>query len=202
MVAPCRRGGAGDLTITSPSSGGMRLSERQHIDWLRLIRSRQCRAAHLPLAGQPLRSAEAALTACPTSARRGGATRTGRICTTAEAERELERGRAIGVTMVAPASAAIRPRLALTEDAPPHARVRGAIAVMARPMIAIVGSRQTPPAPASSNPKCWRMTSATPVRRRLGAGARHRSRRPSRQLKQRHGGGAGRPARPHLSAGA
>jgi len=82
--------------------------------------------------------------------RRGGATRTGRICTTAEAERELERGRAIGVTMVAPASAAIRPRLASPKTRRRCSRARrdrgvGPADDRHRRFAA------TPPAPASSN---------------------------------------------------
>ncbi len=119
----------------------MRLSERQRIDWLRLIRSDNVGPRTFRSLVNHFGSAEAALTRLPDLARRGGASRTGRICTVAEAERELERGRAIGVTMVAPGEAGYPPRLALIEDAPPLLGVRGAIAVMDRPMIAIVGSR-------------------------------------------------------------
>ena len=49
--------------------------------------------------------------------------------------------RKIGVSLVAPEEAAYPPRLATLDDAPPLLGVRGAPEVMARPMIAIVGSR-------------------------------------------------------------
>jgi len=86
-------------------------------------------------------SAGAALDRLPDLARRGGAARVGRICTSEEAERELARGHAMGVHLVAPGETGYPPRLALIDDAPPLLGVRGILTMMASPMIAIVGSR-------------------------------------------------------------
>src|SRR5207247_2392033 len=86
-------------------------------------------------------NARAALERLPDLARRGGAARSGRICSEEEARAELAAAQKIGVALVAPGEAAYPPRLATLDDAPPLLGVRGAPDVLVRPMIAIVGSR-------------------------------------------------------------
>ena len=54
---------------------------------------------------------------------------------------ELAAGKKIGVSLLAPGEAGYPPRLAMLDDAPPLLGVRGALEVLMRPMIAIVGSR-------------------------------------------------------------
>ena len=85
--------------------------------------------------------ARTALERLPDLARRGGAARTGRICSEEDARAELAAARKIGVSLVAPDEAGYPPRLATLDDAPPLLGVRGAPDVLMRPMIAIVGSR-------------------------------------------------------------
>src|SRR5262249_41750207 len=85
-------------------------------------------------------SARAALAQLPDLARRGGAS-TLRICSRAEAERELEAAHALGICLVGLREAAYPARLAEIDDAPPLLAVRGNISALARPMVAIVGSR-------------------------------------------------------------
>src|SRR5262244_1341422 len=73
------------------------LTDTQRLDWLRLIRSdnvgpRTFRALITQYGG-----AGAALAALPDLARRGGAERLPRICSRAEAERELSAARDLGV---------------------------------------------------------------------------------------------------------
>ncbi|MBR0875252.1 DNA-protecting protein DprA [Bradyrhizobium tropiciagri] len=84
-------------------------------------------------------NAAAALERLPDLARRGGAS--ARICSEAEAAAELMACRKYGVDLVASGEAAYPPRLATIDDAPPLLGVRGALDTLARPMIAIVGSR-------------------------------------------------------------
>jgi DNA processing protein len=86
-------------------------------------------------------SAKAALQRLPDLARRGGATRPGRICSEEDARTELAAGKRLGVTLLAPDEAGYPPRLATLDDAPPLLGVRGAQDVLMRPVIAIVGSR-------------------------------------------------------------
>jgi DNA processing protein len=50
-------------------------------------------------------------------------------------------GNTTGVSLLAPDEAGYPPRLAVLDDAPPLLGVRGALEVLMRPVIAIVGSR-------------------------------------------------------------
>jgi DNA processing protein len=74
-------------------------------------------------------------------ARRGGASRPSRIPSEADAKAEIDTGRRLGVSLIAPDEAGYPPRLAVLDDAPPLLGVRGASEALMRPIIAIVGSR-------------------------------------------------------------
>lgn len=113
----------------------------QRRDWLRLIRSEHVGPRTFRALINQYGSARAALERLPDLARRGGAMRSGRICSDEEAAHEIARGRRIGVALVAPGEAGYPPRLATIDDAPPLLGVRGNLDAMMRPMIAIVGSR-------------------------------------------------------------
>jgi DNA processing protein len=117
------------------------LTEEQRIDWLRLIRSDNVGPRTFRSLINHFGSARTALERLPDLARRGGASRPGRICSAQDAEAELAAGRKIGLSLVAPGELGYPPRLALIDDAPPLIGVRGMLEVPARPMIAIVGSR-------------------------------------------------------------
>jgi DNA processing protein len=117
------------------------LTDAQRIDWLRLIRSDRVGPHTFRSLVNHFGSAHAALERLPELARRGGAARPGRICSEADARAELEAGKRIGVSLLAPGEAGYPPRLAVLDDAPPLLGVRGALEVLMRPVIAIVGSR-------------------------------------------------------------
>jgi DNA processing protein len=125
--------------------GGMtnntHLTDEQRVDWLRLIRSDNVGPRTFRSLINHFGSARTALDRLPDLARRGGATRAGRICSEEDARAEIDASRDIGVSLVAPTEPFYPPRLALIDDAPPLLGVRGALEVLARPMIAIVGSR-------------------------------------------------------------
>jgi DNA processing protein len=116
-----------------------RLTDEQRLDWLRLIRSDNVgpRTFHSLL--RHCGSARAALDALPDLARRGGA-RAIQVCPRADAERELEAMRRLGVTLVALGEPDYPQRLAEIDDAPPLVTLRGHLA-LAAPTIAVVGSR-------------------------------------------------------------
>jgi DNA processing protein len=120
---------------------GVKLSDGQRIDWLRLIRSDNVGPRTFGDLLRHFGNAEAALRALPGLARRGGAARSGRICTAEEAAAELKAARAIGVEYIAVCEPAYPPRLATVDDAPPLLAVRGQAEILDRPLIAIVGSR-------------------------------------------------------------
>ena len=117
------------------------LTHDERIDWLRLIRSDNIGPRTFKSLLQNFGSARAALDALPALARRGGATRPIRICPRTDAEREFETAQRLGAKFVGTCEAAYPRRLAAIDDAPPLIAVRGNLAALARPMIAIVGSR-------------------------------------------------------------
>jgi DNA processing protein len=127
------------MDIRTPSSTN--LTDAQRIDWLRLIRSDNVGPRTFRSMIHHFGSARTALERLPELARRGGADRPGRICSEADARAELAAGKQLGVSLVAPGEAGYPPRLAVLDDAPPLLGVRGALAVLMRPVIAIVGSR-------------------------------------------------------------
>lgn len=123
------------------TSNTTHLSDATRLDWLRLIRSDNVGPRTFRALVKHFGSAKAALERLPELARRGGAARPGRIVSEADAQRELLASSKLGVSLVAPHEPNYPPRLAAIDDAPPLLGVRGAIGVLMRPMIAIVGSR-------------------------------------------------------------
>jgi DNA processing protein len=118
-----------------------RLSDEELLDWLRLIRSDNVGPRTFHTLVRHFGSAGAALDALPDLARRGGATRPGRICTRAEAEREFEAVRELGIALIGAGEPDYPARLQAIDDPPPLIAVAGATSALARPMIAVVGSR-------------------------------------------------------------
>ena len=117
------------------------LTDAQRIDWLRLIRSDNVGPRTFRSLLNHFGSAQTALQRLPDLARRGGASRPGRICNEEDARGEIAAGQRLGVALVAPGEAGYPPRLAELDDAPPLLGVRGALETLMRPVLAIVGSR-------------------------------------------------------------
>ncbi len=117
----------------------IRLSDAQRLDWLRLIRSDGVGPITFRELINRFGSAGAALEALPDLAARGG--RRIRICSHADAAGEIAACAKADVRLVAIGEADYPPWLRAAESAPPLVAVRGEVAVLCRPMIAIVGSR-------------------------------------------------------------
>jgi len=124
-----------------PGREHVRLSEEQRLDWLRLIRSDNVGPRTFRDLVNFYGGARAALAALPGLARRGGAARPARVCPIEEAEAELKAARQRGVSLVALGETDYPARLQMIDDAPPLLAVRGKHDIFARPLIAIVGSR-------------------------------------------------------------
>jgi DNA processing protein len=120
---------------------GLRLTDEQRLDWLRLIRSENVGPRTFRSLLNHTGNAGAALAALPDLARRGGASKTARICSREDAEREMEAAREFGVRFVAMGEPEYPPRLQSIDDAPPLLAVRGNSDVLSAPMVAIVGAR-------------------------------------------------------------
>lgn len=121
------------------SAPPVRLSDEQRLDWLQLIRCdnvgpRTCRALVNHCGG-----AAAALEALPHLAKKGG--RVLKLATRDEARREFAAAARAGVRFVALGEADYPAPLRMIPDPPPLISLRGAAAALARPMVAIVGSR-------------------------------------------------------------
>jgi DNA processing protein len=120
---------------------GVQLSDEQRIDWLRLIRSQNIGPRTFRALLNHCGGARAALEALPALARRGGGTLAPKICSRAEAEREIEVAARCGATFIALGEADYPQRLQAIDDAPPLLAVHGNRAVLALPTVAVVGSR-------------------------------------------------------------
>ena len=120
---------------------GVRLTDEQRLDWLRLIRSENVGPRTFRSLLNHCGSARAALEVLPELARRGGAAGPTRLCTREAAERELAAAEKLGVSLVALGEPNYPDRLRMIDDAPPLLALRGRSAVLDRPMVAVVGSR-------------------------------------------------------------
>jgi DNA processing protein len=118
-----------------------RLGDEQRLDWLRLIRSQNVGPRTFRALINHYGGARSALSALPSLARRGGAEAAMKICSQAEAEREMAAANKLGVDFVALGEANYPTRLQMIDDAPPLIAVRGHAAVLTQPMVAVVGSR-------------------------------------------------------------
>jgi DNA processing protein len=119
---------------------GPRLTDAQWLDWLRLIRSENVGPRTFRALVNQFGGAGAALAALPDLARRGGRPAL-KVATRAEAEREMEGLARLGARLVALGEPDYPRPLQAIEGAPPLLAVRGDPAVLARPAVAIVGSR-------------------------------------------------------------
>jgi DNA processing protein len=130
----------GDV-IKREGSDGIRLTDEQRLDWLRLIRSENVGPRTFRTLINHYGGAREALKALPDLARRGGASDAARVHPRAEAERELKAAHALGVELVALGEPEYPPRLGMIDDAPPLIAVRGKLSALAPAMVAIVGAR-------------------------------------------------------------
>ncbi len=116
------------------------LSDAERLDRLRLIRSENVGPITFRRLLGRFGTAAAALRALPDLARRGGC-RSVRICSFADAERELAAVRQRGARLVVLGDADYPPPLAAIEDAPATFALIGEARLLARPAVAVVGSR-------------------------------------------------------------
>ena len=119
----------------------VRLTDEQRVDWLRLIRTPNIGPRTFRSLVNHFGGARAALAALPSLARRGGASGDVQICSRDDAMREIARAQKLGVSFVALGEPDYPLRLQMIDDAPPLITLRGNVAALAMPMVAVVGSR-------------------------------------------------------------
>ncbi|RYE75491.1 MAG: DNA-processing protein DprA, partial [Hyphomicrobiales bacterium] len=118
---------------------GFALDDRQRLDWLRLIRSESIGPRTFRTLVNRFGGAAGALDALPELGRQAG--RTLRLCAPAEAEREFEALRRRGAHLIALGETAYPVPLQAIDSAPPLIAIEGDTAVLGRPCVALVGSR-------------------------------------------------------------
>ena len=123
------------------ASGNVRLSDRQRVNWLRLIRTENVGPATFRDLINRFGSAEIALEMLPELMLSGGATRLVRIPTVQQAESELEAAHRYGARFIAIGEADYPPMLRRMDNPPPLVAVRGTAGVFRLPTVAIVGAR-------------------------------------------------------------
>jgi len=120
---------------------GIALTDRQRIAWLRLIRSDNVGPATFRDLINHFGSAENALAMLPELSSRGGASRTIRIASVEDAERELEAARRHGARFVGIGEPDYPPALRQIDGAPPLLATMGRSSLALSPSVGIVGSR-------------------------------------------------------------
>jgi len=128
------------MTDTEPAKG-VRLTDEQRRAWLRLIRSERVGPATFRTLINQFGTATAALAALPDLARRGGAKGGGSIVGESQADAEMRAAERAGARFVGMGEPDYPPWLRQADQPPPLIAVRGAAAPLARPAVAIVGSR-------------------------------------------------------------
>ncbi len=119
----------------------MQLSDKQRLNWLRLIRTENVGPVTFRQLINRFGSAEGALMMLPELAAKGGAKQPARIPPEAEIRQELETASAFGARFVALGEPDYPPYLRLIEGPPPMLAVKGDIRVAGERPVAIVGSR-------------------------------------------------------------
>ncbi|GBE44536.1 MAG TPA: DNA-protecting protein DprA [Rhizobiales bacterium] len=117
------------------------LSDEQRLNWLRLIRSENVGPVIFRELINHFGGSGAALEAIPQLSRRGGARREIKIFSLQAAEAELKLAGRIGASLVALGETDYPAWLASVDAPPPLIYVKGALELLRRPMIAIVGAR-------------------------------------------------------------
>lgn len=122
-------------------AAGVMLSDRQRLNWLRLIRSENVGPASFRNLINRFGSAEAALAALPELALAGGARRLSRIPSESEALREMEAAQRFGARFAAVGEPDYPAMLRFMDPPPPLVAVKGNAELFHRPSVSIVGAR-------------------------------------------------------------
>ena len=116
------------------------LGDAEKLDWLRLIRSENVGPRTFATLLRRYGSASAALAAVPQIAR-AASSRSVTVCSVADAEAEWNRARKLNIRFLALCEPAYPEALRNIDAPPPLLAVAGLMAVLSRPVVAIVGSR-------------------------------------------------------------
>ncbi len=117
------------------------MNDNEKISWLRLIRTENIGPVTFRTLLEHFGSAEKALERLPDFARKGGRVKPLRLCSVSEAEKEISALDKAGGEFIALSEEDYPPQLAVTPDAPPLLAVLGNRALLKKPYVALVGTR-------------------------------------------------------------
>ncbi|MGB6117538.1 MAG: DNA-processing protein DprA [Mesorhizobium sp.] len=123
------------------AAAGARLSDRQRLQWLRLIRTDNVGPVTFRQLIARYGSADAAIEMLPELARQGGVTRVVKVRSIDEAQREIETADRLGCRFVALGEPDYPKILHNSEAPPPLLAIKGDASVFSFPAVAIVGAR-------------------------------------------------------------
>jgi DNA processing protein len=129
------------MTAAGGGNGAEQLTDEQRLAWLQLSRSENVGSVTFHKLIDRFGSADIALEALPDLSRRGGAGRSPHIYSREDAEREIERAHQLGCCFIASVDRHYPQALRWADGAPPLLAVRGDVAVLEKPSVSIVGSR-------------------------------------------------------------
>lgn len=117
------------------------LSDKERLSWLRLIRSENVGPITFNRLIERYGTPERALSALPELAKKGGKLENIRICSIADAEKEIEQAQKYGARIVAKGEPDYPEILEQVEDAPPVLTVMGHTGIFKKPALGVVGAR-------------------------------------------------------------
>ena len=125
----------------TPKPRRFNLTDEQKLSWLQLYRSQNVGPVTFRDLISHFGAADAAIQAMPELAANGGAARKIKICNREDAEREFYTIKEVGAELIALGEPNYPDLLRTYDHAPPLICVKGNVAVLNRPMVSIVGSR-------------------------------------------------------------
>ncbi|WP_455481381.1 DNA-processing protein DprA [Bartonella sp. B12(2025)] len=129
------------MALKTGMNKGILLTDRQRLNWLRLLRSENIGAVSFRNLIDHYKTAENALAALPDLSRKGSLSAPIRIATLEDAEKEIQEAERLGVRFVGIGEPDYPAFLKVTEASPPLISIKGNFSVFQKPSVGIVGSR-------------------------------------------------------------
>ncbi|EJF87975.1 DNA protecting protein DprA [Bartonella vinsonii subsp. arupensis OK-94-513] len=121
---------------------GILLTDRQRLNWLRLLRSENIGAVSFRNLIDHYKTAENALAALPELSRKGGLSASSlRITTIEDAEKEMQEAERLGIRFIGVGEPDYPVFLKVIEASPPLIAIKGNVSAFQTPSVGIVGSR-------------------------------------------------------------
>ncbi|MBX4335718.1 DNA-processing protein DprA [Bartonella raoultii] len=129
------------MVLKTGKNKGILLTDRQRLNWLRLLRSENIGAVGFRDLIDHYKTAESALEALPELSKKGGLSTSIRIASLEDAEKEMLEAEKLGIRFVGIGEPDYPAFLKITEASPPLIAIKGNVLAFQKPSVGIVGSR-------------------------------------------------------------